>query len=83
MNPLEQLAQYSRRDFLTTSASGVGALAMASMLEQDGLLASDGDAAVSANPLAPKRPHFQQKAKSCIFIFLADVQTYPDIISKT
>jgi len=77
MNPLEKLAQYSRRDFLTTSASGVGA--MASMLEQDGLLAGDDDAAVSANPLAPRQAHFQQKAKSCIFIFLAGAPSQIDL----
>lgn len=59
-----------RRQFLTTSASGLGTLALSSLLASDGLL----DAAVSdraANPLSAKQPHFRPRAKACIFILLA------------
>ncbi|REK31417.1 MAG: DUF1501 domain-containing protein [Planctomycetota bacterium] len=76
---LEQLVNLKRRQFLASSANAVGALALTSMLSDDGLLAaeraeseesSDSDAA-SVNPLEPKPPHFVPRAKNCIFIFLA------------
>jgi len=57
----------TRRRFLTSSASGAGLLALASLLREDGLLA-DGSGAVS--PMTPKSPHFAPTAQSCIFIFL-------------
>ena len=59
-------AAQSRRDFLTTSASGLGGVALSSMLLEDGLLGGE-----YANPMAPRQPHFEPKAKSCIFIFMA------------
>src|SRR5262245_48524620 len=55
-----------RRRFLTSAASGLGAAALLSLLDTDGLLAQD-----AANPTAPKPPHFPAKARRCIFIFLA------------
>src|ERR1043165_2864062 len=70
MNPLQSLVQRSRREFLTTCASGVGGLALATMLAGDGVLAAENDSAATDNPLAPRMPHFAPKAKSCIFIFL-------------
>ena len=39
----------SRRDFLATGASGIGTLALASLLRDDGLLAAE-----ASNPLAHK-----------------------------
>jgi len=78
MNPLHDYLLQSRRSFLTTSANGVGALALASMLQGDGLLAADGSPA-TANPLAPKAPHFAPKAKSCIFIFLEGAPSHIDL----
>lgn len=54
----------SRRDFLATGASGIGLVALTSLLQQDGrLIAAD-------NPLVPKAPHFAPKAKNCICIYL-------------
>lgn len=49
--------QQARRDFLTGSASGLGLAALASLLNDDHLLAAPG-------------AHFTPKAKSGIFIFL-------------
>lgn len=57
----------SRRQFLATSASGLGLLAVASLLRQEGLLAQ---AAGPVNPLALKPSHFAPKATACIFIFM-------------
>src|SRR5439155_11147640 len=53
----------SRREWLSRSACGFGALALA------GLSARSATAA-SADPLAPKLPHFAPKAKRVIFLFM-------------
>ena len=64
--------QLARRQFLYSSANTIGGIALASLLQDDGVLADEtSSAGSSANPLAPKPPHFPGKAKSCIFIFLA------------
>ncbi|MEX0585119.1 MAG: twin-arginine translocation signal domain-containing protein, partial [Pirellulales bacterium] len=70
MNPRQQHIAQSRRNFLATSASGVGMLAVASLLKGEGLLAAEDAPAAAANPLAPRAPHFAPKAKNCIFIYL-------------
>jgi hypothetical protein len=38
MHPLNQHASRTRREFLTTTASGLGAMALGAMLSDDGLL---------------------------------------------
>ena len=64
----------TRRSFLNTSASGLGGIALAS------LLGGDGQAAVNPNnPIAPKNPHFPGKAKNCIFIFMAGAPSHIDL----
>jgi hypothetical protein len=57
----------SRREVLTRVGGGFGALALANVLADAGLLAA---AEKSANPLAPKAPHFPAKAKRLIFLFM-------------
>src|SRR5436309_150593 len=66
----------SRRDFLTTSASGIGTLALAALLQQDGLLAAES---TSTDPLAPKPPHLAARAKSCICIYLEGAPSQIDL----
>ena len=60
----------SRRDFLTSAANGFGSLALASLLAGD--LKASGQARTTKiiNPLAPKAPHFEPKAKAVIFLFM-------------
>ena len=74
MHPLQEALHQTRRNFLTTSASGLGTLAVASLLREEGLLAADATSGKSkpdeANPLAPRPPHFAPRAKACICIFL-------------
>ncbi|MBL9125769.1 MAG: DUF1501 domain-containing protein [Planctomycetaceae bacterium] len=61
----------SRREFLRRAGSGCGLLALAGLLEQQGLLGSTAQAATGAlNPLAPRIAHFPAKAKSVIWLFL-------------
>lgn len=75
-NLLQQHVDSTRRDFLTTTASGLGALALGSMLQRDGLLA-ESDAA--SGLFGPRAPHFAARAKSCIFIFLAGAPSQMDL----
>ncbi|MBT5926423.1 MAG: DUF1501 domain-containing protein [Verrucomicrobia bacterium] len=65
-----------RRDFLLSSASGLGALAMSDLFA-DPLLPKQGDAV--ANPLLARSPHFPGKAKNCIFIFNAGAPSQLDL----
>jgi len=68
MHPFEAKIQQDRRSFLATSASGLGGLALASILRDEGLLSAAEPSLV--DPLAPKPPHFAPKAKNCIFFFM-------------
>jgi len=60
----------SRRDFLRNAGSGLGAYALASMLDADGLLPKAAAATPGADPLVPKQPHFKPTAKSVIWLFI-------------
>ncbi len=77
MNPLESHLHRTRRDFLATSASGLGGVALASLLADDGLLAAPKGG--FKDPLAPRKPHFDAKAKACIFIFMAGAPSQVDL----
>jgi hypothetical protein len=57
----------SRREMLVRSANGFGAAALAALLASE---APGADAPRSTDPFAPKKPHFEPKAKSVIFLFM-------------
>src|SRR6476660_8778553 len=63
----------SRREFLTKAGSGLGGLALAS------LLAKDGYAATVQSPLAPKQPHFKPTAKAVIWAFMEGGPSHIDL----
>jgi hypothetical protein len=67
MEPQDIIA-LTRRDFLVNASRGVGALAFASLLQRDGLLAAP--AAPAVNPLVPRPAHFAARAKRCIFLYM-------------
>ncbi|MBN83356.1 MAG: sulfatase [Planctomycetaceae bacterium] len=70
-------AHLLRRDFLTSTASGIGALALETQLQKDGLLANEG----RPRPLLAPRPgHFLARAKHCIFVFLAGAPSQIDLL---
>ena len=71
MNPLLQSNHLTRRNFLTTGASGVGAVAL------NALLAKEGHAA--GRSLRIDGTHFPAKAKRCIFIFMAGAPSQIDL----
>ena len=54
----------SRRSFFRHCAGGIGTMALARLLERE------GRAAVRADPLKPRPPHFAGKAKRVIFLFM-------------
>ncbi len=61
----------TRRDFLKRVGNGFGLLALAGLLDREGLLIPSCQAAEAAvNPLAPRLSHFPAKAKSVIWLFM-------------
>jgi hypothetical protein len=65
MNELTTPSRLSRRDLLRRCGLGFGALGLANLMSQSGLLASES----LVSPLAPKAPPFPAKAKRVIHIF--------------
>ena len=64
----------TRRWFLEQCGVGLGGIALSQ------LLASSGSAeAASANPLAPRSPHFTPKAKNVIFLFMAGTPSHLEL----
>ncbi len=78
MYSIPEYLRQSRRDFLTRSTGGVGLLALASLLRDDGLLAAE-DNLDASNPLSPKAPHFAPRAKNCICIYLEGAPSQIDL----
>jgi hypothetical protein len=62
----------SRRDVLRGAAHGFGAIALQHLLAQNGL-------AARVNPLAAKKPHFESKIKSVIFLFMVGAPSPVDL----
>lgn len=91
MHPIDEHLNHTRREFLTTAASGLGGLALGAMLSDDDVFtprrvsaaeAATAFDAADTNPLAPKPPHFPAKAKSCIFIFMAGASSQLDLFDR-
>lgn len=79
-NPREEaqfakLQQLTRRHFLQGSGVGLGAAALGSLLETDGVAAP----ASNVNPLAPKRSHFDGRAKRVIYLHLTGSPPHLDL----
>jgi hypothetical protein len=63
----------TRRALLSKLGGGFGALGLASVFADAGLLGSTvlaSEGVVPTNPLAPKAPHFPARAKRVIFLFM-------------
>ena len=61
----------TRRDLLGSAAMGLGAIALADLLSQDGLLADDRLSIDPAKPFAARLPHAEPKAKRVLMVFCA------------
>ena len=75
MGPTADPIRASRRDFLTSAAGGAGALALASLLRDDGLLAAES----AHGPLRTAAPHVAPRAKNCICIYLEGGPSHIDL----
>jgi hypothetical protein len=77
-----KMIEQSRREFFTSAATGLGALALGASLADDGVLgprpAQAADLA-HGSPLAPRPSHFAPRAKSCIFIFMEGAPSHIDL----
>ncbi|MGE0608419.1 MAG: DUF1501 domain-containing protein [Pirellulales bacterium] len=82
MTPLfaDPAAFASRRDFLRRTGGGCGMLALAGLLQRQGVLspAPAGAAELPANPLAAHAGHFPAKAKNIIWLFMNGGQSHVD-----
>src|SRR5437762_3083206 len=76
-NVLHVPVAQSRRDFLFRAGGGLGGIALSWLLARDG--AAGERETGKANPLAAKRPHFEAKAKSVIFLFMVGGPSQVDL----
>ena len=67
---------FSRRSVLRSAGAGFGYLALAGLLGKQSALGGT----LPANPLLPKKPHFEPKAKRIIFIFMEGAMSGVDTI---
>ncbi|MCH7726570.1 MAG: DUF1501 domain-containing protein, partial [Planctomycetes bacterium] len=67
---LEQVRAMTRRHFFGSSGLGIGSMALASLMGGQAI-AENETAKTSANPLAPKKPMFDAKAKAVIYLHMA------------
>ena len=64
---------FSRRAFLSRAGSGFALVALNSILQKEGLLASTG------SPYAARPPHFRPKAERVIFLFMSGGPSHVDL----
>ncbi|MDA1014196.1 MAG: DUF1501 domain-containing protein [Planctomycetota bacterium] len=80
------LSTGTRRDFLMNSGGGIGSLALASLMNSQGLLspastlAGDRSTAQAENPLAPKFGHVEPRAKRVIYLFMHGGPSHVDLL---
>ena len=72
-----------RRAFLRDAGTGLGGIALAALLAEQGLLASDEKTPLRPeikpeSPLAPRKPHFAPKAKRVLTIFCSGAVSHVD-----
>jgi hypothetical protein len=63
----------TRRWFFRDCAVGLGAVALAELMREQGW------AAPAADPLAPKQPHYAAKAKRVVFLFMAGAPSHLEL----
>jgi hypothetical protein len=75
-DPMHIPAFRSRRDFLRLAGGGFGALAFSALLAEE---ARGDNPPGSSDPFAPRKPHFETKAKACIFLFMEGGPSHIDL----
>jgi hypothetical protein len=74
----EDLKLITRRHFFRQTGFGIGALALASLLDES-LFAQSKQPSETANPFAPRPPHFPSKVKNIIYLFMAGAPSQIDL----
>jgi hypothetical protein len=69
--------QITRRWFFRDCAVGLGAIALGSLLRQNGFASE-----AALNPLAPKQPHHAAKAKRVIYLFMAGAPSHLELFDN-
>ncbi len=69
----------NRRDFLQKAGAGFGLLALADLLQGNGLLAAEAEPARALDPMTPRPPHYSAKAKSIIWLFMEGAPSSVDL----
>ncbi len=70
-----------RRHFLGHTVAGLSSIAFASLLQRDNLLASDAPIRPPidpTHPYAPRKPHFEPKARQILLIFCSGALSHVD-----
>jgi hypothetical protein len=80
----QQARALTRRQFLKRSQTGLGAFALAMMLEREGRsIARGAEPAASAdNPMAPRPPHFAPRAKRVIYLHMSGGPPQQDLFDE-
>src|SRR5437588_2350454 len=73
----QHLRAFTRRQFFGRCATGIGGIALASLLNENLLAGTSAPAVI--NPLAPKAPHFAPKAKRAIYLHMAGAPSQLDL----
>lgn len=78
---LQKIQSQTRRHFLEASGVGLGAMALAGLMQQDGYAAPEtaGPVINEINPLLPRQPHFAAKAKRVIYLHLTGSPPHLDM----
>ncbi len=71
------LQAVTRRHFFGKCATGIGGIALASLLDEN--LFAARSVAARVNPLAPKSPHFAPRAKRAIYLHMAGAPSQLDL----
>jgi len=77
MDQVDRHMSATRRRFFTTAASGLGAVALASVLREESDAAETSR--TPSGPLASKLPDFAPQAKACIFLFMGGGPSQMDL----
>ncbi len=76
------MMNHSRRHFLASGTMGIGSVALAWLLNQEGLLRAEPakpELDARHHDLKPKKPHFEPKAKAMISLFMQGGPSHLDL----
>jgi uncharacterized protein (DUF1501 family) len=69
----------SRRDWLCRAGGGIGAIALACLLDRDGSLRAFDPTPLPPNPLQPRKPHHPARAERVISLFMDGGPSHIDL----